>query len=89
MGWQVELSAGAVKALRRLDAQAVRRILRFLDESVAGASDPRATGKPLKGSVLGDLWRYRVGDYRVVVDIRDRTLTVLVVRVGHRGDIYR
>ena len=84
MGWQVELSAGAVKALRGLDAQAVGRILRFLDESVAGASDPRATGKPLKGSVLGDLWRYRV-----VVDIRDRTLTVLVVRVGHRGDIYR
>lgn len=89
MAWSVELSGGARKALKQLDAQAVRRILVFLDERVAKAADPRRAGKPLRGSELGNFWRYRVGDYRIIADIRDSTLTVLVVRIGRRREIYR
>jgi len=89
MGWRIELSSGAGKALDKLDGQASRRILRYLHERVAVADDPRQLGKPLKGSTLGNFWRYRVGDHRVVADIQDEVLTVLVVRIGHRRDIYR
>jgi mRNA interferase RelE/StbE len=59
-----------------------------MDERVATKDDPRALGKALKGP-LGDLWRYRVGDYRVICDIQDKVLTVLVLRVGNRRDVYR
>ncbi|MBS0193448.1 MAG: type II toxin-antitoxin system RelE/ParE family toxin [Proteobacteria bacterium] len=89
MVWKVEISGGAGKALARLDKQTIQRILRFLDERVAQADDPRAVGQPLKGSRLGDLWRYRVGDYRIIADIQDRVVTVLVLRVGHRREVYR
>ena len=89
MGWSVEISGGARKALRKLDRQAARSILEFLDKKVARAADPRRTGKPLTGSTLGNYWRWRVGDYRVIADIQDRTVTVLVVRIGHRREVYR
>ena len=89
MVWRVEISGGARKALSKLDQQASRRILTFLDTQVAQAADPRSVGKALSGSALGNFWRYRVGDYRVIADIRDELVTVLVVRVGHRGDVYR
>ena len=89
MVWRVEISGGPRKALSKLDRQASRRILIYLDEHVARAADPRSVGKALTGSTLGNLWRYRVGDYRVIADIRDEIVTVLVVRIGHRGDVYR
>lgn len=89
MAWRVEISAGARKALGKLDAPSARRILRFLDEKVAGAADPRRAGKPLAGSTLGNLWRYRVGEYQVIADIQDERVIVLIVRVGHRRDVYR
>ena len=89
MAWAVEISAGARKALGKLDPAAARSILKFLDEKVACATDPRGVGKALAGSTLGSFWRWRVGDYRIVADIQDRTVTVLVVRIGHRRDVYR
>ena len=89
MGWRIEFSGAARKALDHLDPQAATRVLRFLRDRVACADDPRVLGKPLKGSKLGDLWRYRVGDYRVIADLRDNVMTVLVVRVAHRGEAYR
>ena len=89
MAWRVEISASARKALGTLDPQAARGILRFLDEKVARASDPRRAGKALVGSALWNSWRYRVGDDRVLADIQDRTVTVVVVRIGHRGEVYR
>jgi mRNA interferase RelE/StbE len=89
MGWTVEVSAGARKALSKLDPAAARTILRFLDEKVARSADPRATGRALAGSELGNFWRYRVGDYRVIVDIQDAKVTVLVVRIGHQREVYR
>ena len=89
MAWAVEISAGARKALSKLDPAAARLILKFLDEKVARATNPRTSGKALTGSTLGNFWRWRVGDYRVVADIQDRTVTVLVVRIGHRREVYR
>lgn len=89
MGWTVEISGGARKALSKLDPAAARAILKFLDEKVARSGDPRASGKALSGSALGNFWRWRVGDYRIVADIQDRKLTVLVVRIGHRREVYR
>jgi mRNA interferase RelE/StbE len=89
MAWSVEISAGARKALARLDPPAARAILNFLDEKVARGPDPRASGKALGGSTLGAFWRWRVGDYRIVADIQDRRVTVLVVRIGHRREVYR
>lgn len=89
MAWKIELSGGAEKALDKLDPQASRRILRFLRDRLAASDDPRELGKPLKGSRLGRLWRYRVGQYRLVADLRDDILTVLIVRIGHRRDVYR
>lgn len=89
MAWTVEVSAGARKALSKLDPTASRAILKFLDEKVARAVDPRASGRALTGSALGNFWRWRVGDYRVIADIQDRRVTVLVVRIGHRREVYR
>lgn len=87
MAWRIDYADAALRQLRRMDRTAARRILDFMDERIA-AGDPRAQGKALSGP-LGSFWRYRLGDYRVVCDIRDEVLTVLVVRVGHRKDVYR
>ena len=89
MAWRVELSGGARKTLAQLDVRSARRILEFLNERVAQAGDPRRAGQALKGSTLGNFWRYRVGDYRIIADIQDQTVTVLVVRIGHRREVYR
>ena len=87
MAWAIEYAETAKKQLRKLDRVAARRIVDFMDERVAVSDDPRGIGKALKGP-LGDLWRYRVGDYRVLCDIQDKVLTVLVLRVGNRREIY-
>ena len=73
----------------KLDQQAARRILAFLHGRVATLDDPRSIGEALKGSKLGEFWKYRVGDYRVIARIEDDALRVLVVRVGSRDKVYR
>jgi mRNA interferase RelE/StbE len=88
LAWAIEYAETAKKQLRKLDRTAARRIVDFMDERVASSDNPRAMGKALKGP-LGDLWRYRVGDYRVICDIQDRMLTVLVLQVGNRREVYR
>jgi mRNA interferase RelE/StbE len=89
MAWHVELSAAAARVLGELDAQHARRILKFLRERVAKLENPRSIGKALRGSRLGEFWKYRVGDYRLICKIEDERLVVLVLRVGHRKEIYR
>ena len=84
MAWKVELDRAAVRELGKLDQQAARRILAFLHGRVATLDDPRGIGEALKGSKLGEFWKYRVGDYRVIARIEDDALRVLVVRVGSR-----
>jgi len=86
--WTIDYSETARRELRKLDKQVARRILDFMDERIAGLENPRSTGKALTGP-LGGLSRYRVGDARVICDIQDGALRVLVVRVGNRRDIYR
>ena len=88
MAWTIEYAETAKRQLRKLDKTVARRIVDFMDERVAPSNDPREIGKALKGP-MGDLWRYRVGDYRVICDIQDKLLTVLVLRVGNRREIYR
>jgi mRNA interferase RelE/StbE len=88
LAWVIEYAETANKQLRKLDKPAARRIVEFMDERVASSDDPRELGKALKGSP-GDLWRYRVGDYRVLCDIQDEVLTVLVLQIGNRREVYR
>ena len=85
--WNVEFDDRARKELRSLDAQAQREILRYLRERIAVDDDPRRFGKAL-GRDLSGLWRYRVGSYRLICRIEDGMLVVLVVRVGHRSEVY-
>lgn len=74
--------------IKKLDKAVARRIVEFMNKRVAAQEDPRTPGKALSGP-LGSLWRYRVGDYRITCEIQDFAVTVLVVRVGHRLEIYR
>ena len=89
MAWKVELDRGAVRDLDKLDRQTARRILAFLHERGARLDDPRTIGEALKGSDLGEFWKYRVGDYRVISSIEHEVLRVLVIRIGHRREVYR
>lgn len=88
MAWQVRISETAQKDIRKLDRKVQSDIVRFLRERIENAADPRQTGKALKGD-LGELWRYRLGDYRIICDIQDLVVTVLVLRVRHRKEVYR
>lgn len=88
MAWTIEYTSTATEQLRKLDRQVARRILDYMDERVATLGDPRSAGKPLSGP-LGTFWRYRVGDWRIVAHIEDNILRVLVVRIGHRKEVYR
>ena len=85
--WTVEFDDAAAKELRKLDRQAQQEILRYLRERIATEKDPRRFGKPLARELAG-LWRYRIRDFRVICNIEDNKLIVLVVRVAHRKDVY-
>jgi mRNA interferase RelE/StbE len=85
--WRIEFDRDAARDLRKLGAVAERTILRYLRQRVATAEDPRRFGKPLTGDLKG-LWRYRVGDYRIVASIEDDRFVVLIVTVGHRREVY-
>ncbi len=89
MAYNVELSESAERELGKLDAPQAKRILKFLHQRVAKLDDPRSVGEALQGSRLGEFWKYRVGDYRLICKIEDSRLIVLVLRVGHRKEIYR
>lgn len=89
MAWKVELDPAAVRELDKLDPQMARRILAFLHGRVAVLDDPRSIGEALKGSKLGEFWKYRIGDYRIVSSIEDGALRILVVKIGNRREVYR
>jgi mRNA interferase RelE/StbE len=89
MAWKVELSAELARELAKLDPQQRKRILKFLNERAAPLDNPRSIGQALHGSRLGEFWKYRVGDYWLICKMEDDRLVVLVLRVGHRWEIYR
>ncbi|MFZ1641573.1 MAG: type II toxin-antitoxin system RelE/ParE family toxin [Candidatus Contendobacter sp.] len=88
MPWTVELSADAAKALDKMDAPTCNRIRRFIRERLRGTDNPRQWGKALTGRYAG-LWRYRLGDYRLVCQLQDARLVVLVVKVVRRDKAYQ
>ncbi len=89
MAWRVEVAASAAKQLRKLDPQVATRILTFLRDRIAPLDDPRSIGEALRGRELGDFWKYRVGDWRIIADIEDGVLLITVVRLGNRREVYR
>jgi mRNA interferase RelE/StbE len=88
MAWKVELSQEADRQLDKLDPQIARRILKFLNDRVAPLDNPRSIGEALHGSKLGEFWKYRVGDYRLICSIEDKLVLILVLRIGHRREVY-
>jgi mRNA interferase RelE/StbE len=88
LAWTIEFSTSAEKTLRKLDREAARRIAKFIDHRLSVLDDPRHLGKPLQG-VLHERWSYRVGDYRLICELQDDRLVVVVIEIGHRREIYR
>ena len=89
MVWRIEVSQTAEKQLAKLDRVVARRIVAFLRDRVSVMDDPRAIGEALKGSELGEFWKYRVGDWRLICQIEDSRITITVVRLGNRREVYR
>lgn len=86
--WQVKLKGSAAKSLKSLDVVVKQRIERFIDQLI-DADNPRLYGKALQGKKYTGLWRYRVGDYRLICQIKDDELVILFLEIGHRKDIYK
>ena len=87
MSWVYKFKERALKQMGELDVDTQRRIFAFLDERLAGTDDPPQWGKPLKGELRG-IWRYRVGDFRLLCELQDNVMVVLVVRAEHRRSAY-
>lgn len=88
MAWQIEFDSEAESDLRKMDREMQCRVLRYLREKIATGKDPRRFGAPLRRELSG-LWKYRLGDYRIICRIEDKKVVVYVIRVGHRKDIYK
>lgn len=87
MRWAYSFDERALKELKKLGKPAQREILKCLDEQIATDADPARFGKALRGD-LAELWRYRVGDYRLICSLKNGKMLVLVLKVGHRRDVY-
>jgi len=88
LAWRVEWENEAVKELKKLDTRAQRTIIRFMKDKIATEEDPRRFGDPLRKDLKG-FWKYRIGSYRLICSIEDQNVVVLVVRVGHRRNVYK
>jgi len=87
LAWKIEYDPGALQDLKKLDRAVQREIIDYIDNRIANARTPRDFGKPLRGSRFG-LWRYRVRDCRIICELQEKRLVVLVVAIGHRSTIY-
>lgn len=88
MTWKIELTTEADRTLAKMDKQIARRIYAFLFLRLAKLDNPRLIGEALTGKRFGDFWKYRVGHYRIVARIEDKILRILIVKVGHRREVY-
>lgn len=86
--WSLEFNKNARKALGKIEKKQALRIVDFLENRVLQMQNPRELGKALSGD-FKEYWRYRVGDYRIICKIEDETITILVVEIGHRREVYR
>ncbi len=86
--WTIKYLRSARKEAKKLDPEIRDKIRKHFEQRVSRMEDPRQFGEPLRGK-LAELWRYRVGSYRIICELRDRELVVLVIRIGHRKNVYR
>ena len=89
MAWRIEVSETAEKQLAKLDQPVAKRLRSVLRERLASLDDPRSIGQALRGSELGEFWKYRVGDWRLICQIKDAKILITVVRLGNRREVYR
>jgi mRNA interferase RelE/StbE len=87
--WKIEFDLHTERDLKKIDPVSQKRIFHFLKERLAPLKDPRTLGEALHGEKLGDFWKYRVGNYRIICKIEDKTIKILVIRIEHRKDIYK
>ena len=87
MGWTIKLGKKVEKTLSKLDKKAQIKIFEFLGQ-LEKKDNPRKDGKPLTGEFQG-FWRYRVGDYRIMCDIKDKEISIVVIRIAHRKEVYK
>lgn len=88
MAWTIEFADSALRQLRKLDRTVQQRIWKFV-QRFSQQDNPRSAGEALHGERLGEFWKYRVGDYRLIVRLEDQRLLILVLKIGHRRDVYR
>ena len=88
LAWQIEFTETSLKQLKKIDKTIAKRLISFIKDRIATQDDPRVLGKALQGKTLGLYWRYRMGDYRIICNIQDEKLIILVVEIGHRKDVY-
>jgi len=89
LAWTIEFAETALRQVEKLDSAIRRRIIKFLRERLGKLDNPRSIGQALQGERLGEFWKYRVGDYRLIAKIEDDRLVILVLKVGHRREVYR
>jgi len=89
LAWLIKIDEGAKKDLAKLGKPVAKRVISFLKERLQKLTDPRSIGEALKGKKFGELWKYRVGDFRIIAKIEDKQLLILVVRVRHRKNVYK
>lgn len=87
MRYKVQFTQRALKDLKKLDRYTAGLILGWVRKNLENCENPRLHGKGLSANRSGQ-WRYRVGDYRLLAEIEDNTITILILNVGHRRDIY-
>jgi len=88
MVWKIEYLKSIQKEVRKIDRTSQKKIREYLENKVAKMDNPRDIGKALKGE-MKELWRYRIGDYRAICEIQDKSITVLVIHIGHRKNVYK
>ena len=88
MKYKVLFTERALKQFKKLDINVSSLIFGWIEKNIEGSSNPRMFGKALTGNKTGQ-WRYRIGDYRLLCEIRDKEIVVLVLEVGHRKEIYK
>ena len=89
MVWAINVDDKTFKDLQKLDKPIAERIINFIENRLAVADNPRSLGAALQSSDLGDFWKYRVGDYRIIASIDDVQVTILIVKIGNKKEVYR
>ncbi len=89
MTWNINYAMSVKKDIQKFDVSTRKRLKKFIEDRLAKMENPRTIGGVLTGSKLGQFWKFRVGDYRIISEIQDKILTILIIEIGHRKEIYR